>query len=48
MPRPSLRRAQPLVREFCAQRGVPYVECSLVGSYAQAVGHLNTVGAGSP
>jgi fatty acid desaturase len=23
MPRPNLRRAQPLVRAFCAERGVP-------------------------
>jgi fatty acid desaturase len=43
LPRPSLRRVQPLVREFCAERGVPYVECSLAGSYGQSVGHLNTV-----
>jgi fatty acid desaturase len=44
MPRPSLKRVQPLVREFCAERGVPYVECSVVGSYGQAISHLNTVG----
>ena len=41
-------RAQPLVRAFCAEIGVPYVECGLVGSYRQAVGHLHTVGAGEP
>ena len=46
MPRPSLRLAQPMVREFCAETGVPYVECGLVGSYRQAIGHLHTVGAG--
>lgn len=45
VPRPSLRRVQPLVREFCAERGVPYVECSVVGSYRRAVSHLHTVGA---
>jgi fatty acid desaturase len=44
MPRPSLRRAQPLVRAFCAEREVRYVECGLVASYRQAVGHLNEVG----
>jgi fatty acid desaturase len=44
MPRPSLKRVQPLVREFCAELGVPYVECGVVGSYGQAVGHLHTVG----
>ena len=45
MPRPNLRRAQPLVRAFCAQHGLAYVEASLVGSYAQAVRHLHHVGA---
>jgi fatty acid desaturase len=45
LPRPSLRRLQPLVREFCAERGVPYVECTVLESYARAVGHLNAVGA---
>ena len=44
MPRPSLKRVQPLVRAFCAERGVPYVECSVVGSYGQAISHLHTVG----
>jgi fatty acid desaturase len=45
MPRPNLRRAQPLVRAFCHQHGLPYVEAGLFGSYAQAVRHLHTVGA---
>jgi fatty acid desaturase len=45
MPRPNLRRAQPLIRAFCAQHGLPYVEASLLGSYAEAVRHLHTVGA---
>ena len=45
MPRPNLRHAQPLVRAFCAQHGLPYVEASLVGSYAEAVRHLHAVGA---
>jgi fatty acid desaturase len=45
MPRPNLRLAQPLVRAFCAQHGLPYTEASLFGSYAQAVRHLHTVGA---
>ncbi len=46
MPRPSLRRVQPLVRAFCAERGIPYVECSAAGSYGQAISHLNAVGRG--
>jgi fatty acid desaturase len=45
MPRPNLRRAQPLVRAFCHQHGLPYTEASLVGSYAEAIRHLHTVGA---
>jgi fatty acid desaturase len=46
MPRPNLRRAQPLVAAFCAERDVPYAEASLLGSYAQAFGHLAAVGRG--
>ena len=44
MPRPSLRRAQPLVATFCADRGLPYCQTSLLGSYAQALRHLSSVG----
>ncbi len=44
MPRSNLRRAQPLVKEFCRQREVPYCQTSLMGSYAQALRHLNDVG----
>jgi fatty acid desaturase len=45
MPRPSLRRSQPLIREYCRQHGLPYTEASLLGSYAQALRHLHVVGA---
>ena len=45
MPRPNLRRAQPLIRGFCQDHGLPYAEASLVGSYAQALRHLHAVGA---
>jgi fatty acid desaturase len=44
MPRPNLRHAQPLVRAFCAHHGLPYVEASLLGSYAEALRHLHSVG----
>ena len=44
MPRPNLRRSQALVEAFCQQKGVPYCEASLAGSYAQALRHLNAVG----
>jgi fatty acid desaturase len=46
MPRPHLRRAQPLVRAFCRERGVSYCETSLLRSYAQALRHLHDVGRG--
>jgi fatty acid desaturase len=45
MPRPNLRHAQPLVQAFCHHHGLTYTEASLLGSYAQAVRHLHTVGA---
>src|SRR5258708_4475716 len=44
MPRPSLRRSQALVEAFCQQKGVPYCEASLAGSYAPALRHLNAFG----
>jgi hypothetical protein len=44
MPRPNLRRAQALVTAFCADRDVSYTETTLLGSYAQALGHLAAVG----
>ncbi|HEV2374519.1 MAG TPA: acyl-CoA desaturase [Streptosporangiaceae bacterium] len=44
MPRPNLRRSQPLIRQYCQQHGLPYCEASLVGSYAQALRHLSLVG----
>jgi fatty acid desaturase len=45
MPRPNLRRAQPLVRAHCARLGLPYTEEGLIESYAHALGHLQAVGA---
>lgn len=44
MPRPSLRRSQPLIRDFCRQHGLPYREASLIGSYAEALRYLHAVG----
>ena len=44
MPRPSLRRSQGLIREFCQGRELNYCETSLVDSYAQALRYLNSVG----
>jgi fatty acid desaturase len=45
MPRPNLRRAQPLVRAFCRQHHIAYTEATLFGSYAEALRHLHSVGA---
>jgi fatty acid desaturase len=45
MPRPHLRRSQPVIRRHCELAGLPYTEESLVESYAQALRHLHTVGA---
>jgi fatty acid desaturase len=44
MPRPNLRRAQGLVRAFCAQHGIAYHETGLLRSYAQVLRHLHAVG----
>jgi len=43
MPRPNLRRAQPLVQDFCQQRKIAYAETSLLASYRLALRHLHTV-----
>ena len=43
MPRPSLRRAQFLVRQFCRERGISYTETSLAASYRISLRHLHTV-----
>ncbi|MEU9016961.1 acyl-CoA desaturase [Actinomadura sp. NPDC048394] len=44
MPRPNLRRAQALVRAFCAHHDIAYCETSLARSYAQVLRHLHAVG----
>jgi fatty acid desaturase len=44
MPRPNLRRAQPVVREFCRRHGLPYCETGLIDSYVQALRYLHAVG----
>jgi fatty acid desaturase len=47
MPRPNLRRAQPLIKDFCRQQQLPYCQTSLTASYTQALRHLNTIGKAS-
>jgi fatty acid desaturase len=45
MPRPSLRRAQVLVHDFCTRRGISYTQCGLLASHAWVLRHLHAVGA---
>lgn len=45
MPRPNLRHAQRLVREFCSHHGIAYSQCGLLRSYAMVLRHLHAVGA---
>ena len=44
MPRPHLRKARLIVREFCDKLEVPYAETSLVASYGIVIRYLNSVG----
>ena len=44
MPRPSLRRSQPLIAAFCAEHDLSYCQASLPSSYAQILRHLNATG----
>jgi fatty acid desaturase len=48
MPRPSLRRAQPLIRRFCAEHAIAYTQTDLFDSYRQALRHLHKVGRPQP
>ncbi len=45
MPSVHLRRAQPIVQEYCAELGVSYLESGLIDSYRQALTHLHEAGA---
>ncbi|MFJ5773995.1 fatty acid desaturase family protein [Streptomyces sp. NPDC093094] len=44
MPAVHLRRARPIVRQYCAEIGVPYHETGLLRSYREALTHLHRVG----
>ena len=44
MASPSLKKVQPLVREFCAAKGITYTETTLAHSYKIVVRYLNEVG----
>jgi len=45
MPRPNLRRAQPIVESHCRTRGISYSEVNLVESYAIGLRYMHQVGA---
>ncbi|MFC4563357.1 fatty acid desaturase family protein [Nocardiopsis mangrovi] len=45
MPSVHLRRAQPIVRDYCAEIGVPYHETGFVRSHVEALTHMHRVGA---
>ncbi|WP_238008786.1 acyl-CoA desaturase [Dactylosporangium sp. AC04546] len=45
MPTPNLRKAQPIVEEYCREIDVRYESASFVDSYAQALRHLHAAGA---
>jgi fatty acid desaturase len=44
MPRPTLRRVQPIVREYCELQGIAYTEVGLFASYGIVIDYLNNVG----
>ncbi|MFF8730457.1 fatty acid desaturase family protein [Streptomyces sp. NPDC015171] len=44
MPTVHLRRAQVIVRRYCAEIGVPYHETGLIQSYREALTHMHRVG----
>ncbi|WP_073952804.1 fatty acid desaturase family protein [Streptomyces kebangsaanensis] len=44
MPTPHLRRAQVVVRAYCAEIDVPYHETGLIQSYREALSHLHRAG----
>ncbi|MFD1494745.1 MULTISPECIES: fatty acid desaturase family protein [Microbacterium] len=46
MPRPHLRKAAPIVAEYCRARGIPYTETTLLQSYAIVIRYINRVGLG--
>ncbi|GAA1283252.1 acyl-CoA desaturase [Saccharothrix xinjiangensis] len=45
MPRPHLRHAQALVRDFCDRHSVSYAECGLFTSYGHVLKYLHEAGA---
>ena len=48
MPSRNLRRVRPIVKEFCAERGIAYCETNLFGSYARVLSYLRSLRPASP
>ena len=46
MPRPHLRRAAPIIAEYCRSRGIPYVATGLGESYGIVLRYINRAGLG--
>lgn len=44
MPRANLRHAQPIIRQHCAEIGIPYTEAGFVASFRIALRHMRDVG----
>ena len=44
MPRPSLRRVRPIVRQFCRDSSITYQEVTIFRAWALVAGYLNRVG----
>ncbi len=45
MPTPNLRKARPIVEEYCASLGIPYESTGVFDSYRQALRSLHRAGA---
>ena len=45
MPRLNMRRAQPIIAQFCKERGIAYHETSFIDSYRELLSFLNEIGA---
>ncbi|MGK2964555.1 MAG: fatty acid desaturase family protein [Tepidiformaceae bacterium] len=45
MPRNRLRAAQPIIEQFCRERGISYHSTGLFESYKEVLGHLHEMGA---
>src|SRR5690606_26167989 len=44
MPRPHLRKANEIAREYCETHNIPFTETTLIESYAIVIRYLNKVG----